>query len=52
MPSSACRGNWPPVHIARADLAELRGNADESIANYRRAIELGERNPREHEFAV
>ncbi|MBL8796384.1 MAG: tetratricopeptide repeat protein [Planctomycetia bacterium] len=42
----AQRGNWPPVHIARADLADLRGNADESIANYRRAIELGERNPR------
>lgn len=43
---AAQRGNWPAVYIAKADLDDLRGNADESIANYRRAIELGERNPR------
>lgn len=40
------RPSWPAVLIARADLEALLGNPDQAIVNYRRAIELGERNPR------
>jgi RNA polymerase sigma-70 factor (ECF subfamily) len=31
---------WPPVHVARADLLARLGRADESVAAYRRALEL------------
>jgi tetratricopeptide (TPR) repeat protein len=37
---------WTLVLLAKARLEELRGNAEQAIANYRRAIDLGERNPR------
>src|SRR5262249_51099224 len=40
------RPAWPPVLIAKADIEDLSGNSDEAVANYRRAVELGERNPR------
>ncbi len=32
--------SWPPVHVARADLLGRLGRTDESIAAYRRALEL------------
>src|SRR5262249_24726335 len=37
---------WTLVLLAKARLEELKGNAEQAIANYRRAIDLGERNPR------
>jgi tetratricopeptide (TPR) repeat protein len=37
---------WTVVLIAKARLEELRGNSEQAIANYRRAIDLGERSPR------
>jgi tetratricopeptide (TPR) repeat protein len=37
---------WTVVLIAKARLEELKGNPEQAIANYRRAIDLGERNPR------
>src|SRR5262249_18301732 len=40
------RAAWPPAWIARADLDDLLGNSDQAIDNCRKAIELGERNPR------
>jgi Tfp pilus assembly protein PilF len=43
---AALRQDWPTVHVALADLHELRGNQNEAIASYRNAFALGERNPR------
>src|SRR5262249_25671953 len=40
------RPAWPAVLVAKADIDELRGNLDQAMTNYRRAIELGERQPR------
>ncbi|OAI50400.1 hypothetical protein AYO44_17815, partial [Planctomycetaceae bacterium SCGC AG-212-F19] len=40
------RPSWPAVLIARADLEALQNNPEQAIANYRHAVELGERNPR------
>src|SRR5262249_40874712 len=40
------RAGWAPVLIAKADIEDLTGNSDEAVASYRRAVELGERNPR------
>ena len=33
-------------HLAKADIEDFQGNFEKAIFNYRRAIELGERNPR------
>jgi tetratricopeptide (TPR) repeat protein len=43
---AAQRPTWPAVPLAQADLEELRGKSDQVILNFRRALELGERNPR------
>jgi tetratricopeptide (TPR) repeat protein len=40
------RSAWAPAWIARADLDDLLGNSDQAIDNCRKAIELGERDPR------
>src|SRR5262249_34880130 len=40
------RPGWTAVLLAKADLENLRGNTDQAIASYRKAIELGERSPR------
>src|SRR5439155_26414378 len=36
---------WPVAQLARAEVEVLRGNDEQAIANFRRAIELGERGP-------
>lgn len=43
--ASAQRPNWHPIIQTRAELDELQGRPDQAIANYRRAIELGSRDP-------
>jgi tetratricopeptide (TPR) repeat protein len=40
------RPTWAAVPLARADLEELSGKPDQVIFHFRRALELGERNPR------
>src|SRR5262249_35507197 len=40
------RPNWPPVLLARGNAEEMRGNRRQAIENYKKAIDLGERNPR------
>ncbi len=44
--AAAQRPNWHPIVQARAELDELQGRPDQAIANYRRAIDLGSRDPR------
>jgi tetratricopeptide (TPR) repeat protein len=43
---AARRPAWTAVLLAKADLENLRGNTDQAIASYHKAIELGERSPR------
>jgi Tfp pilus assembly protein PilF len=43
--ATAQRPNWHPIIQARAELDELQGKPDQAIANYRRAIDLGSRDP-------
>jgi tetratricopeptide (TPR) repeat protein len=43
---AARRPEWPSVLVAKADLEEASNNLDQAIADYRRAIGLGERGPR------
>ncbi|MBY0523322.1 MAG: tetratricopeptide repeat protein [Gemmataceae bacterium] len=43
---AARRPEWATVQVAKADLEEARSNFDQAIANYRKAIQLGERSPR------
>src|SRR5207253_3082001 len=43
--AGAQRPNWHPIVQARAELDELQGRPDQAIANYRRAIDLGARDP-------
>jgi tetratricopeptide (TPR) repeat protein len=40
------RPSWPVVAVARAEMEEVRGNPEQAIANYRQALDLGERSPR------
>jgi Tfp pilus assembly protein PilF len=40
------RPAWSAVLIARAEIEELKGNLEQAIANYRRALDLGDRSPR------
>jgi tetratricopeptide (TPR) repeat protein len=47
--AAAQRPTWPALPLARAEIEELQGNRDwpiKAIYHYRRAVELGERNPR------
>jgi tetratricopeptide (TPR) repeat protein len=44
--AGAQRPNWHPIIQARAELDELQGRPDQAIANYRRAVDLGSRDPR------
>jgi tetratricopeptide (TPR) repeat protein len=39
------RPTWSAALVAKADLEVLKGNAEPAIANYRKAIELGESSP-------
>ncbi len=43
--AAAQRPNWHPIVQLRAEIDELQGRPDQAIANYRRAIELGSRDP-------
>lgn len=43
--AAAQRPNWHPIIQVRADLDELQGRPDQAIANYRRAVDLGSRDP-------
>ncbi len=43
--AGAQRPNWHPIVQLRAEIDELQGRPDQAIANYRRAIELGSRDP-------
>jgi tetratricopeptide (TPR) repeat protein len=40
------RTPWPRVALARAEIAELSGSSEESIAHLKQAIELGENSPK------
>jgi tetratricopeptide (TPR) repeat protein len=44
--ASAQRPAWPALLLAKADIEDFQGNFEKAIFNYRRAVELGERNPR------
>lgn len=44
--AAAQRPTWPALPLARADIEEFQGNPEKAIYHYRRAVELGERNPR------
>jgi tetratricopeptide (TPR) repeat protein len=47
--AAAQRPTWPALPLARAEIEELQANPDwqtKAIYHYRRAVELGERNPR------
>ena len=44
--AAAKRPTWPALPLARADIEEVQGNPEKAIYHYRRAFELGERNPR------
>lgn len=41
----ATRPSWPSAYLTRAELEDLKGNPEQAIASYRRAVELGERSP-------
>jgi cellulose synthase operon protein C len=43
--AAAQRPNWHPIVQLRAEIDEMQGRPDQAIANYRRAIELGSRDP-------
>jgi predicted Zn-dependent protease len=43
--AGAQRPNWHPIIQARAELDELQGRPEQAIANYRRAVDLGSRDP-------
>src|SRR5439155_9051458 len=43
--AAAQRPNWHPIIQGRAELDELQGRPDQAIANYRRAVDLGSRDP-------
>jgi tetratricopeptide (TPR) repeat protein len=43
--AAAQRPNWHPVLQARGELEERLGRIDQAIANYRRALDLGCRDP-------
>lgn len=43
---AARRPGWAAVHLAKAELEELKGNTEQAVAQYRKAIDLGERGPR------
>jgi tetratricopeptide (TPR) repeat protein len=44
--AAAKRPTWPALSLARADIEEVEGHPEKAINHYRRAVELGERNPR------
>jgi predicted Zn-dependent protease len=44
--AAALRPSWPPVTLARADVADLSGNPEQAISHLRQAIDQGESNPR------
>ena len=44
--ATAQRPTWPALLLAKADIEDFQGNYEKAILNYRRAVELGERNPR------
>ncbi len=44
--AAAQRPNWSTLLLAKGDLEELLNNPKQALANYRRALELGERHPR------
>jgi tetratricopeptide (TPR) repeat protein len=39
------RDNWPPVYLARAEVADLQGNPEQAIADLKAALEKGETSP-------
>ncbi len=43
--AAAQRPNWAPVSQVRAELDELQDRPDQAIANYRKAIDQGSRDP-------
>ena len=43
--AAAQRPNWHPIIQVRAEIDERQGRYDQAIANYRRAIDLGSRDP-------
>ncbi len=43
---AAQRPSWPAVLLAKAEIEKLKGNTDQAIANYRKAMDLGDRSTR------
>jgi tetratricopeptide (TPR) repeat protein len=43
--AGARRGDWPALFVARAELDELQKRPEQAIAGYRKAVELGSRDP-------
>lgn len=43
--AAAQRPNWHAVQLSRAEIDEMQGKADQAIANYRLAMDLGSRDP-------
>src|SRR4029077_17089608 len=44
--AAAQRPTWTALLLAKADIEDFQVNFEKAIFNYRRAVELGERNPR------
>ncbi|MCI0379017.1 MAG: tetratricopeptide repeat protein [Gemmataceae bacterium] len=43
--ASTQRPDWHAIALLRAEIDELQGKNEQAIVNYRRAVELGSRNP-------
>ncbi len=43
---AAQRPSWPAVLLAKAEIEKMKGNTDQAIANYRSAMDLGDRSAR------
>ena len=39
------RPSWPPVFVARAEIAELTGNPERAVSDLQEAVKLGENSP-------
>lgn len=46
------RPNWPSLALSEAQIDDLLGNTELALRNYRRAIDLGDRNPGTFQRAV
>src|SRR5262249_13972946 len=45
-PLAADRQDWPALAVALGEIEDLKGRPDQAIVHFRKAVSLGERNPR------